>query len=103
MIHELKELTEYFKDVAEGRKGFEVRKNDRDFKVGDFLALNEYDGSKYTGRCCIVRVGYILENHNLLADDHVVLGFDPCFIGGHGYVPEDKACLRGVPIYGCDE
>ena len=51
MIHELKTLPIYFEEVIEGRKSFEVRKNDRNFKVGDMLALNEYDAEKkeYTG------------------------------------------------------
>lgn len=41
MIHQLKIDSEYFDDVASGKKTFEVRKNDRNFLVGDFLALNE--------------------------------------------------------------
>ena len=40
--HELKLLTEYFKDVESGLKTFELRKNDRDFQVGDTLILKEY-------------------------------------------------------------
>lgn len=39
MIHELKILPEYFEAVTSGRKQFEIRKNDRDFKVGDQLIL----------------------------------------------------------------
>ena len=40
--HELKIWPEYFDDVESGEKTFEVRKNDRDFKVGDILLLREY-------------------------------------------------------------
>ena len=52
MIHELKTWPEYFKDVAAGIKTFELRKNDRDFQVGDELVLKEYDPKedKYSGR-----------------------------------------------------
>lgn len=32
MIHELKILPQYFKEVVNGNKNFEVRKNDRGFK-----------------------------------------------------------------------
>ena len=39
MIHELKTLPEYWDAVNSGAKTFEVRKNDRDFKVGDILHL----------------------------------------------------------------
>ncbi|UIB81241.1 protein of unknown function DUF3850 [Flyfo myovirus Tbat2_7] len=42
-IHELKLDIKYFKDVLNLKKTFEIRKNDRDFKVGDVLALSAYD------------------------------------------------------------
>lgn len=41
--HTLKTLPEYFIEVWNGKKKFEVRKNDRDFQVGDILKLIEYD------------------------------------------------------------
>lgn len=37
--HELKILPKYFSEVYSGNKTFEVRKNDRNFKVGDMLIL----------------------------------------------------------------
>ena len=43
MVHAVKIEPEYFMVYASGRKPFEVRKNDRPYKVGDFLALNEYN------------------------------------------------------------
>ena len=36
-IHTLKIETEFFKAVKERRKTFEIRKNDRNFQVGDIL------------------------------------------------------------------
>ncbi|EKE9396612.1 DUF3850 domain-containing protein, partial [Listeria monocytogenes] len=47
--HELKILSEYFWDIAEGRKTFEIRKNDRNFQVGDYLILKEFKEEKHTG------------------------------------------------------
>lgn len=41
MIHQLKCEAKYFEELCSGAKTFEVRKNDRDFHVGDYLALNE--------------------------------------------------------------
>ena len=49
--HLLKVLPEYFRDVLDNTKQFEIRKNDRDFKEGDILKLREYDPVKneYSG------------------------------------------------------
>lgn len=81
MIHELKILSGYFKDVLDGRKSFEVRKNDRDFREGDLLALNEYGEGGYTGRCCLVKIDYILNDKNYVLKDYVILGIKPCGVG----------------------
>ena len=43
MKHCLKKIQPYFADVENGTKTFEVRKNDRNFKNGDILFLQEYD------------------------------------------------------------
>ncbi len=44
--HDLKTWLHYFDEVVEGRKPFEVRKNDRDYRVGDWLRLLPYDTAK---------------------------------------------------------
>lgn len=44
--HELKCRPEYFSRVASGQKTFEIRRNDRDFQVGDILILKEYEPDK---------------------------------------------------------
>lgn len=58
--HELKTWPIPFWDVVSGAKTFEVRKNDRDFKVGDYLVLKEYDPDtqKYTGDRVVVQIDY---------------------------------------------
>jgi len=50
MIHELKIEPEHFRAVSFLLKKAEIRKNDRDYKVGDWLLLREYDPEtgKYT-------------------------------------------------------
>ncbi|MFK4941218.1 DUF3850 domain-containing protein [Lactococcus petauri] len=40
--HELKLDVKYFNEVKNGTKNFEIRKNDRDFKVGDILILKSF-------------------------------------------------------------
>jgi len=50
MRHELKVWPEYFEPVAGGWKRFELRKDDRGFKVGDAVVLKEWDPeSGYSG------------------------------------------------------
>lgn len=41
--HKLKLDTKFFDDVKNGVKTFEIRKNDRDFRVLDTLVLYRYD------------------------------------------------------------
>lgn len=60
MTHELKILPEYYEPVAIYQKQFEIRKNDRNYKVGDRLVLKEWDGEKFTGREVVRYVNYIL-------------------------------------------
>lgn len=43
MEHDLKCWPKYYEYVASGDKTFEVRRNDRDFRVGDTLLLREYE------------------------------------------------------------
>lgn len=43
--HELKLDIKYFDDVKSGKKNFEVRKNDRDFQVGDILEMKAWGSS----------------------------------------------------------
>nr|DAJ14158.1 MAG TPA: activating signal cointegrator [Podoviridae sp. ctJ6o53] len=79
MIHALKTLPEYFEAVRNGDKTFELRKNDRNFKVGDYLALNEWDGKKYTGRSQLVKVRYILDPNEVMncAAGYVIMRIAP--------------------------
>lgn len=60
--HILKTWPKYFERIISGHKTFEVRKADRDFQVGDFLTLKEYDPETtlYTGRQLSVLITYIL-------------------------------------------
>lgn len=78
MIHALKIKSEYFEKVISGEKLFEVRVNDRDYKVGDLLGLNEIDkDEKYTGRSCMVYVDYI---YDFGRDNIVVMTIKPVFM-----------------------
>ena len=51
MTHHLKTKPEYFQAVINGKKPFEIRLNDRDFKQGDRVILEEYLGSTTIPQC----------------------------------------------------
>jgi len=63
MKHDLKTWPKYFDAVWNRSKTFELRKNDRNYKVGDILCLREYDNevNEYSGRELLMGVAYILE------------------------------------------
>ena len=62
MVHELKILPQYFEEVKNGNKTFELRKDNRDYKVGDTLRLLETENEQYTGRECNKTIVYILKD-----------------------------------------
>ena len=60
--HELKILPQYMDEVLAGNKTFELRKNDRDFQIGDTFVLREWKDGAYTGRYFIQSIVYILKD-----------------------------------------
>ena len=78
MEHELKITQPFFNGVFTGKKKFEVRRNDRDFKVDDVLILKEYipETRSYTGEVIRVVVTYILDDENYCKDGFVILGIE---------------------------
>ena len=78
MTHDLKTLPEYFQPLSDKEKTFEVRLNDRNFKVGDGLKLLEWDSEKqiYTGRVINTYITYILNNQNYCKVGYVIIGFN---------------------------
>lgn len=77
--HRLKTWVNVYKDVESGKKPFEWRVNDRDFKVGDTLHLEEFDPVKheYTGLSCKRLVTYILDGTRFGLDGkHVIMGLE---------------------------
>ena len=85
--HVLKSWPEFFERVLEGTKTFELRRNDRDFQVGDVLLLREWIppavrckpggaivAGSYTGREIYARVVYSLAHADGLDLGFVILG-----------------------------
>lgn len=75
MVHELKIHPEYYKDVLLGLKKVEIRYNDRDFKEGDTLVLNEWnpETEKYTGCQVKRKVNNVYKNLPGVLSNYVVL------------------------------
>ena len=66
-VHELKIWHKYCIQIVLGYKTFEIRKNDRNYQVGDILHLKETndDTDEYTGFEMFVIVKYIHEGLGL--------------------------------------
>ena len=58
---ELKTWPTYFEPVKRGEKKAEIRRNDRNFTLSDFLVLREWNAEKkaYTGRVLVARISHI--------------------------------------------
>lgn len=78
--HTLKTWPAFFGAIIERRKTYEIRKNDRNFQVGDELLLQEWDPQTkaYSGRDIIVEVTYMTQ-------------------GGQWGIPEG-ICVMGIRI-----
>ncbi len=57
--HRCKCLTPYYQEVIDGNKTFEIRFNDRGYKVGDYITLLEFTGLALTGREATFTIGYL--------------------------------------------
>lgn len=76
MIHDIKINSRYFNEILTGKKTFEIRFNDRSYKVNDKLILNEILEDKYTGNKATVNVTYILTHDDFpegIPEGYVVL------------------------------
>lgn len=80
MTHALKTWKEFYQAVESGIKPFEIRKDDRPFKVGDTLLLQEWDVVKeeYTGKETERRITFILRGAEMfgLKDGFIIMGME---------------------------
>jgi hypothetical protein len=80
VVHELKTAPPYFESVWNGHKPFEIRKFDREYRVGDLLKLREWNGEVgYTGRTIWADILSVLSNVSEygLMDGFCVIGICP--------------------------
>lgn len=96
-IHKLKLNSIYYNDSASGIKTFEIRKNDRNYQVGDILELREWVWSKadgkgvYTGETHWKIITYILDDSDYLQDGYVCLSVAP--IAEPEEIEQGKGCV----------
>lgn len=86
MFHVLKLDSKYYDASLTNAKTFEIRKNDRKFKVGDIIKLVEVNSELRdestvwigaTGRAHYKVITYILDDAEYLKDGYVCLGLKP--------------------------
>lgn len=78
MMHELKLVQPYFEAVSAGKKNFEVRRNDRDFQVGDTLILKEFRtiSGTYTGKQLERTIVYLLDHPDYVKPGMVIMAIE---------------------------
>lgn len=93
-VHELKTWPEFYAEVESGRKPFEIRKNDRAYRVGDVLWLREYEPltGNYSGRSVRRRVTYLTTFGQV--EGMVVLGLESPLLALLASKDQQQAQLR---------
>ena len=78
--HEIKCYPEYYQEIINGAKRFEIRFNDRNYKVNDILVIRENTLMGLTGRYCICCIVYIkpLISSSQVADVRIQNAVSPC-------------------------
>lgn len=77
--HNLKLIPKYYEVAEKGIKTFELRKNDRNFKEGDTVTLEEFnpENKYYTGRKFHVVITFILTSYQFegIEEGFVIFSF----------------------------
>ena len=64
-IHNLKIKEEFIDEIIKDNKGFEIRKNDRDFQVGDLIHFLDVNGNEFSKERCVPKyygITYVLKD-----------------------------------------
>jgi hypothetical protein len=81
-IHVVKSWPRFFEPLFSGTRTHELRRNDRDYRVGDWLELHEYDPEtqEFTGRTCAVAITSLTTEHEACAVSGEALHHDFCIL-----------------------
>lgn len=80
--HTVKSWAHFYDAIVAGKKMHDLRKDDRDYQVGDTLILQRYDNinGRYTGEECEAKVTYITNKQVPCAFSSSVLPPDYCIL-----------------------
>ncbi|MEV0669375.1 DUF3850 domain-containing protein [Mycobacterium sp. NPDC050441] len=80
--HSLKSWPQFFHAIVAGDRTHELRRNDRNFRVGDLLVLAEFDPlvEEYTGATCTAEVTSITSSDIECAVSKEALHPDFCIL-----------------------
>jgi len=80
--HVLKSWPRFFQQVLDGKRTHELRRNDRDYRIGDHMELREFDpkAGAYTGRICMVEITSMTSSQEPCAVSDEALHRDFCIL-----------------------
>lgn len=84
--HDVKSWTRFFRPIVSGERVHELRRNDRDYRVGDRMHLREYDdvSDTYTGSYCEAAITSITSREI------------PCAVSDQGLNPD--YCILSIRV-----
>lgn len=79
-IHRVKCYRRFFEQITSGEKQYEIRRNDRDYKPGELLELNETVDAEYTNRAALYEITSVMLDSDFpdgIKSGFAVLGIRP--------------------------
>ncbi len=98
-IHDVKIFPEYFDAVESGIKPFEIRYNDRDYKIGDILCLKEFCDGNYTGRETVREICYMIDDPEFCKAGYVVLGLKQSATDTNDGRKNERAQIKDIKVF----
>jgi len=78
-VHRKKLRADYYAEVYTGIKTAELRINDCDYQVGDYMLLEEVyiagGGESFTGRSVMTQITHMLDDKKYLQPGYIMLSF----------------------------
>lgn len=77
MEHEIKIWPDFYQAIIDNLKGFELRKNDRDYKAGDTVMWMEFDPNtkRMTGRHFSAEISYVCKKFDGLQEGYCIFSW----------------------------